>query len=180
MNCVQVWISLKFLFDNHLCTIYIYLYFLSVFNKNEHAHKIFYQFFSAVQNRFTYMAVCFDVPLVFHHSRLLRPGEAYCLSSRATRLSFLCISLWCHCLILPGGFHFRMVVCLAYMPVSHVVYKLERQRLMWCWCSICLGIRRNPKGNNLFIIYGLRRSITTSFLLPDWVQKGQNIMFYSR
>ena len=133
----------------------------------------FLQVFSAVQNRFTYMEVCCDVPLLFHHSRLLRPGEAYCWSSRATRFALLCIRLWRHRLILPGGIHFRMVVCLAYMPVSHVVYKLERQWLIWHWCGVCRAISRNPKGNDLFIIYGLTRSITKSFLLSAWVQKGQ-------
>ena len=120
-TCLTIIICVQYTYS---CTI------LHVFYMKMNICILFLQVFSTAQNRLHIQQCVCEVPLVSHHSRLLRPGEAYCLSSRATRLDFLCISLRRHCLILPGGIHFHMVVCLVYTPVSHVVYKLERQRLV--------------------------------------------------
>ena len=160
LNCVRLWNILKSLSHNSY----------AIYTRSFHAYLIYVYIYGGV---FAGFLLC-----LFHHNRPLRPGETCSLSSKAMRFAFLSIGLWRHCLIFPGGIHFPMLLYLTYLPVSHVVYKLKRQWLMWHWCGICFGISRNSKGNDFFIIYGLRRSITTSFLLPDWVQKGRSIMVF--
>ena len=71
-------------------------------------------------------------------------------------------------------FHGSRVFCFSYIPISWVIYKLERQWSTSIWCGLCFVVGRKPKGNDPLIVYGLKRNIITFVILSAFVQ-GRNM-----